>query len=114
MKKEPNTVLPAINGSKHDKKKYRLLVISIVLDIVGVMTYAVPFFGEFFDLIWAPLSALLVWIIYRRSYGSLGGIFSFFEEILPGVDIIPTFTIMWFVKYYFVEERRVGAEVTAQ
>jgi hypothetical protein len=27
--------------------------------------------------------------------GAPGGVFSFIEEILPGLDFIPTFTIAW-------------------
>lgn len=30
--------------------------------------------------------------------GLLGGAFSFLEEILPFTDIIPTFTIAWFIQ----------------
>ena len=30
----------------------------------------------------------------------LGGIFSFIEELFPGVDLIPTFTIAWLIRKY--------------
>jgi hypothetical protein len=30
----------------------------------------------------------------------LGGIANFVEEILPGTDFIPSFTIMWFLQRY--------------
>jgi hypothetical protein len=31
--------------------------------------------------------------------GIFGGGFAFLEELLPGTDIIPTFTISWFIRY---------------
>jgi hypothetical protein len=31
--------------------------------------------------------------------GFLGGVFSFIEELIPGLDFIPTFTIMWVIQY---------------
>lgn len=99
---------------KYDRKKYRMLIASIIFDIIGVLTYIAPVVGEVFDLIWAPVSALLVFIMYRKHYGSVGGVFSFFEEILPGADFIPTFTIMWLLRYYVFEREDSGAKVTAQ
>ena len=96
------------------KKKYRNLVISIVLDLIGISTYSIPIFGELFDLIWAPLSALIMWMMYRKTYGAIAGVFSFFEEILPGMDAIPSFTIMWYVKNNFVGKEIMPRDVTAQ
>ena len=70
----------------------------IVMDLLGYASFAIPFFGEFFDLIWAPISGL----IYMRTFGGIkgvfGGGFAFLEELLPGMDIIPTFTITWFLQ----------------
>lgn len=97
-----------------EKKKYRFLLFSILFDIIGGLTYVMPLFGEFFDLLWAPISALLVFVMYRKHYGSVGGVLSFFEEIMPGMDIIPTFTIMWFLKYYLFESDQSRSRVTAQ
>lgn len=90
-----------------------MLIASVSFDIVGVSTYSIPLFGEFFDLIWAPISAILMWLIYRNTFGAIAGLFSFLEEILPGMDIIPSFTIMWFVKYYYLE-KQLAEEVTVQ
>jgi hypothetical protein len=30
--------------------------------------------------------------------GALGGFGNFIEEVLPGTDFIPSFTIMWFIQ----------------
>lgn len=99
---------------KYDQKKYRMLIASVIFDIIGVLTFIVPVVGEVFDLIWAPISALLVFIMYRKYYGSVGGVFSFFEEILPGADFIPTFTIMWLLRYYVFEKEKANTKITAQ
>jgi hypothetical protein len=32
--------------------------------------------------------------------GFFGGAFSFFEELMPGLDFIPTFTISWALVYF--------------
>jgi hypothetical protein len=32
--------------------------------------------------------------------GLLGGAFNFFEELMPGLDFIPTFTITWLLQYF--------------
>ena len=69
------------------------------MDLLGYATFAVPFFGEFFDLIWAPISAMIYWKTFSGFKGFFGGGFAFLEELLPGTDIIPTFTITWFLQY---------------
>jgi hypothetical protein len=74
------------------------LVFCIFMDIIGYATYAIPFFGELGDIIWAPLSSLVFFVSFGGWKGALGGIGNFIEEILPGTDFIPSFTIMWFLK----------------
>lgn len=69
------------------------------MDLLGYASFAIPFFGEFFDLLWAPLSALVYMRTFGGKKGFFGGGFAFLEEFLPGTDIIPTFTITWFLQY---------------
>lgn len=76
------------------------LAFCILMDLIGYGTFAIPFLGEFFDLIWAPISALIYWRTFGGFKGFLGGGFNFLEELLPGSDIIPTFTITWFMQYF--------------
>lgn len=75
------------------------LAFCILMDLIGYASFSIPFFGELFDLIWAPISA----VIYMRMFGGVkgffGGMFNFIEELLPGTDLIPTFTITWFLQY---------------
>lgn len=67
------------------------------MDLIGMATYAIPFLGEFGDTLWAPISAFIFYRTFGGTKGMLGGVFNFVEEILPGFDIIPTFTIMYFL-----------------
>jgi len=74
------------------------LMFCIVMDLIGYFSYAVPFLGEFLDLVWAPISAVIFFFTFGGWKGALGGIGNFIEEILPGTDFIPSFTIMWFMQ----------------
>ena len=83
--------------------KYKKLALSIVLDAVGFITI--------FDVIWAPLSAYIMTKMYPGNKGKVAGVVSFIEEILPGLDIIPTFTIMWFYTYVFSKKESPAIEI---
>jgi len=72
------------------------LPMCILMDIIGSAVIVIPVLGE---LIWAPISAIIFWRMFGFSKGFLGGIFSFIEELIPGIDFIPTFSIMWFIQY---------------
>lgn len=81
--------------------KNRNLYLGILFDLLGMVSFTVPLVGEFSDVIWAPVSGLLLAWMYKGRAGKIGGIFSVLEEIIPFTDIIPTFTIMWFYTYHF-------------
>lgn len=89
--------------------KDRDLILSILLDIVGYATYALPVLGEFGDIIWAPIAAFLMTRIYKGFAGKMGGIFAFLEEIIPFTDFIPSFTLMWFYTYVIKKDTKKGA-----
>jgi hypothetical protein len=74
------------------------LALCIILDVIGYLSFSIPFIGEFSDVIWAPLSAIIYFKLFGGRMGVIGGAFSFLEEILPFTDIIPTFTISWLLK----------------
>ena len=76
------------------------LLFCIIMDLIGCASYAIPFLGEFSDIFWAPISAVIFFISFGGWKGALGGIGNFIEEILPGTDFIPSFTIMWFLQQY--------------
>jgi len=71
----------------------------LVMDMIGYATYAIPGLGEFADIIWAPVSGFIFYKTFGGWKGTFGGIFNFAEELLPGTDFIPSFTIMWIVQY---------------
>ncbi len=51
------------------------------------------------DVVWAPVSAYLVTRLYKGNIGKVGGIISFIEEAIPGLDFFPTFTLTWLYVY---------------
>jgi len=87
--------------------KYKVLILSIILDALGYLSYAVPVIGEFSDIIWAPLSSWIMTKLYKGKSGKIAAVVNFIEEAFPGLDIIPTFTIMWFYTYLFSKEKTV-------
>jgi hypothetical protein len=76
-------------------KQQSSLLFCILMDAIGYATYAVPFLGEFADVIWAPVSAFIFFKTFGGWKGAFGSVFAFAEEILPWTDFIPSFTIMW-------------------
>ena len=80
-------------------RKQPSLVFCILMDLIGFATYSVPVLGELGDLLWAPISSLVFFATFGSWKGMLGGIFNFVEELLPGTDFIPSFTLMWFLQY---------------
>ncbi|MFV0604369.1 MAG: hypothetical protein ACK5NK_00885 [Niabella sp.] len=80
-----------------DTKKSPSLPFCIIMDIIGCASYIVPGAGEIIDIVWAPISAAIFAKSFSGSKGKAGAVFNFIEEAVPGLDIIPTFTIMWFI-----------------
>ena len=76
------------------------LMFCIVMDAIGYVSFAIPGIGEFSDVIWAPLSALIFYKTFGGRKAIFGALFNFAEEALPFTDIIPTFTIMWVYRYF--------------
>ena len=89
-----------IEQGSEKKNKSRDLILSLLFDAIGMMSFTIPFIGEFGDVIWAPLSGLIMVWMYKGSMGKVAGVVSFVEEILPVTDIIPSFTLMWFYTYF--------------
>ncbi len=85
--------------SRNKDKKYQDLVLGLLFDGIGMLSFAVPFIGDFSDVIWAPLAGWLMTRLYKGKVGQAAGVFTFIEEIVPGLDVIPSFTIMWIYTY---------------
>mgnify|MGYP006361853147 CR=1 FL=1 len=75
------------------------LILSLLFDGIGMLSYIVPVFAEVTDLVWAPISGILLMTMYKGTIGKLAGVFGFIEELVPFIDFIPTFTITWFYTY---------------
>ncbi len=81
-------------------KKYKLLLLSIFMDAIGMLSFFIPVIGEFSDVVWAPVSAFIIYKMYPGTIGKVGSIISFIEEAgIFGTDLLPTFTLTWIYKY---------------
>ena len=76
------------------------LAFCLLMDLIGYATYAIPVFGELGDIFWAPVSGIIFFLTFGGWKGALGGIGNFIEELLPGTDFIPSFTLMWFLQHH--------------
>jgi hypothetical protein len=81
------------------KNKYSLLIVGVIFDAIGMLSFAIPGVGEFTDVIWAPLASFLIYKMYKGTEGKIGGLVTFVDEIFPGLDVIPTFTLLWIYKF---------------
>jgi hypothetical protein len=85
--------------------KTRNLILGIVFDGIGMLSFTVPFLGEFSDVVWAPIAGFLMTQMYKGTVGKVGGIFAFLEEIIPFTDVIPSFTLTWIYNYYIKKDK---------
>ena len=69
-----------------------------------MLSYIVPVFAEPIDIVWAPISGLLLMLMYKGTVGKIAGLFGAIEELIPFTDVIPTFTITWFYTYIIRRE----------
>ena len=89
-----------------DNTKYKNLLLGLLFDGVGMLSFVIPGVGEFSDVIWAPVAAWLMMKMYKGNAGKIGGAITFIEEALPGVDLIPTFTLMWLYTYVIAGDKQ--------
>ena len=71
----------------------------LVMDILGCAFVMIPLIGPFIEMLFAPVSAFIYYRTFGGAKGIFGGVFNFIEELIPGIDFIPTFTITWFIQY---------------
>lgn len=88
------------------------LLFCVLMDMIGYATYAIPLFGELADIIWAPFSAAIFYACFGGWKGALGGLGNLIEELLPGTDLIPSFTIMWLLQPGQKKNLKTVAEVS--
>lgn len=73
--------------------KVKKLALCLLLDAVGCVSFTMPLLGEFSDIIWAPIAAIISYRMFGQRLGKLTAIATFTEEILPLTDIVPSFTL---------------------
>lgn len=83
------------------EERVRKLLLGILLDGVGMISFTIPLLGEFSDVIWAPIAAFIMARMYKGRVGRVAGILTFIEEALPFTDFVPSFTLTWIYTYYF-------------
>lgn len=81
--------------------KNKKLVLGILFDLLGYVSYIFPPF----DFVWAPLSAYLMAKLYPGRVGKVAAVVSFIEEALPIVDFIPSFTLMWLYTFVISKDK---------
>ncbi|MDO5523644.1 MAG: hypothetical protein Q4G48_06310 [Bacteroidia bacterium] len=75
------------------EQKYKKLIKCLALDAIGMASFAVPII----DVVWAPIAASISYKMFGEKRGKYTSIITFIEEILPVTDVIPSFTIFWFL-----------------
>ncbi|MBZ9629837.1 hypothetical protein LB465_03520 [Salegentibacter sp. LM13S] len=91
--------------------KDKLFIKSLVYDAIGMVTLAIPLVGPFLDLLWAPYAARKMGEMYQGKKGKVASVIVFLEEILPGTDIIPTFTLMYFYTFVWSKKKQPKGQV---
>lgn len=90
------------------ENKTKKLALSILFDAIGMLSYIFPPFTEIIDIAWAPLAGWLMTKMYEGKVGKAAGFFTLIEEGFPGLDFIPTFTLMWIYTYVVKKEKVQG------
>lgn len=82
------------------KQKITKLLLGLLFDAIGMISYVIPGLAEYIDIVWAPLAGFLMSKMYKGRVGKVAGVLTFVEEIIPFTDIIPSFTITWIYTYW--------------
>ena len=94
--------------------KYKLLRKGILYDLIGMASYFIPVVGPFLDLLWAPFAASQMTKMYPGTRGKVAGVIVFLEELSPGLDIIPTFTLTWLYVFVWKGEKTIQQPVEVE
>jgi len=85
--------------------KYRTLLLGLLLDGIGMLSFVIPGIGEFSDVIWAPVAGWLMTRMYKGRIGQAAGLIAFAEELIPGTDVVPTFTLTWIYTHLLAKKK---------
>lgn len=95
--------IETVSGQKTDITQKLLL--GLLFDAIGMLSFAIPLIGEFSDVVWAPIAGFLMTKMYKGKVGKTAGILTFIEEIIPFTDAIPTFTLTWIYTYWITNKK---------
>lgn len=87
--------------------KNNKLILGILFDAIGMLSFTVPLIGDFTDVVWAPLAGFLMTKMYEGRVGKVAGILTFVEEIFPFTDIVPSFTLTWIYTYWIKRSKNI-------
>jgi hypothetical protein len=87
--------------------RIKKLLLGLLFDGIGMISFSIPLLGEFSDVIWAPIAGFLMAKMYKGRVGRVAGVLTFLEEIIPFTDVIPSFTITWIYTYYFQKTEKI-------
>jgi len=87
-----------LNFEKDRKSK---MIYAFAIDLVGYFSYLIPSVAEISDLFWAPVAAVLIFLLYRIKprLAFIGALGALVEEFLPFFDFIPTAMLLWILIY---------------
>lgn len=77
--------------------KYKKLIKCVLLDAVGMSSAVIPAVGPLLDVVWAPIAASISYKMFGERRGKYTSLVTFIEELLPVTDVVPSFTIFWFL-----------------
>jgi len=66
-------------SSRFEKEKYIKLILALGIDLFGMLSYLIPGLSEISDVLSAPFSALLVFLLFGRKLKWAS--FTFLEEL---------------------------------
>ena len=75
--------------------KYVKLVICLIVDIIGNFSFIIPGIGEITDTVWAPISSVILFLLFKNNVGTAGALINLGEELSLGFDFVPTLTLTW-------------------
>jgi hypothetical protein len=50
-----------------EEDKMRKLLMGLLLDGIGMISFSIPLIGEFSDVIWAPIAAFIMTRMYKEE-----------------------------------------------
>ena len=93
------------NNTQINTHKMLKLFLGIIFDFIGMLSYIIPGIAESTDLVWAPISGLILAKMYSGYTGKIAAVFGTLEELVPFTDVIPTFTLTWIYVYVIRKEK---------